>query len=278
MANIAINKAQIDWLTVTSFEMDLGWPLLESIYDELESSKQTLDAKRMQYLGKASHFENGDLFIGQAEQNGRFHLMLQCSGDVSEIVYEKLRYGLSEGWLRCRRIDLQITILQPEDWSQWRFFNRVKRSGRIPGWHESHAQDGTELATVYVGSRKSNKLLRVYQKWAESLLLLRYEVEYKGRKAESIGKELARGNFEREQMLMFHVQQLGDNQLSAYIEPKLAGVIDPAEPKAVQTEGNTIKWLKESVYPAFVRVINDHSAGGDVAELFIDALRRSGYT
>lgn len=66
--------------------------------------------------------------LWERRAEGVTHYMMQISGElcnVSELLIP-IAVGVREGWLRCRRIDLQMTCIEPASWNQWGFFNRQK--------------------------------------------------------------------------------------------------------------------------------------------------------
>lgn len=275
MKNIFVDCFMIDWLTLTSFE--------ESAYvlhtDLIEASREWItkthkQVKRMQYLGQSFDMVDGSLFTGYGSQKGKQHSMVQISGQASDRLFNIAKKGILEHWATCTRIDLQMTIEKPDSWSNWRLFNRQKASGRTVGWFESKGSQGQELSTVYVGSRNSQILVRVYIKEADiESDLLRFEVEYKRDKARSLGLAIARNRDVGEMQLKHDVQRLADEKLSLAFEPKFN--LGAMNVRSVRRESKTEAWLIKLVLPAFVRVINDHATDNKVKEIFRKAIEES---
>ena len=272
---ITLDQPGIDWLTITSFE-----PLVYDVQNLLmtiaaeNGCKVSEGHKTMQYLGRTGVCQLGSIFCGSAEQRGVNHYMMQISGElcnVSELLIP-IAAGVREGWLRCRRIDLQMTCIEPASWNQWGFFNRQKLIKKTVGWVESSTSDGERLATVYLGSRLSGKFLRVYEKWIGKTRLLRCEYELKGNTAQSFCKMIFDGTSTSSALLKLLIQLTDDKELSAIYLPALEYVKVSDKPKILQNEPKTEKWLRETVFPSFHNYISSHQSNPEVMKLFKDAI------
>jgi hypothetical protein len=271
---ITLDQTGIDWLTITSFE-----PLVYDVQNKLKSIAEgnggkRLTVKTMQYIGETVTNELGSVFCGCAEQKGAMHYMIQISGELCNDtdMLIPIGQGIREGWLQCRRIDLQITTIEPKAWQQWALFNRQKLIKRTVGWVESTNKDGETLATVYVGSRLSGKFLRVYEKWIAKTRLLRCEYELKGNTAGAFSRMLFDGSATPSALLKLLIQQTDDKEISLLFLPLLEYVKTAAKPKILQNEPKTEKWLRETVFPAFQNYIADHKANPEILELFKSAI------
>lgn len=272
--SVELDKPLIDWLTITSFEpnvYDMQKKMLAFMV-QLGASI-TEGAKVLQYIGIMSTNELGSLYVGSAEQKGAVHFLIQISGELcnDRDLLIPIGQGIREGWLQCRRIDLQMTTIELLDWQQWAFFNRQKRSKRTVGWVES-SPDGETLATVYVGSRSSGKFLRVYEKMIAKTRLLRAEYELKGNTASSFSKMLFDGTSTTARLYKLLMQQTDDKELSLIYLPLLEYVETATKPKILSNEPKAEKWLRETVLPTFTRFINDHQSNPEVLRLFKEAI------
>lgn len=260
-----------DWLTLTSYEplFYRHWlPYLMQQDDRPEESKV------MQYQGHVHSIPGGTAFLGAAIQKGADHYMLRLSGHAAELNKDWALSQHRQGYIRCTRCDLQITVPMPSDWSQWALLTRLKEKGRTTGWIESSVR-GRGSQTVYVGSRTSDRFIRVYVKPAGKSDLLRLEVEYKGDRSNTVIREIARGKGTVTQFLLHELQTtLRDDALSLLYEPSLSG----AKPLNVRLKVATSlekqeRWLLSQVLPAFTRHVNDHSSNGRVLAAFYAACK-----
>lgn len=272
---ITLWTSQVDYLTLTSYDHpDFHKQVLKwAEFEDLFSSKAE-KITRMQYSGDNIETDSGSVFYGAGIQGGRGHSLLQISGELSDTAYGGF-IGLSKmGACKATRIDLQLTVEQPVGWGQWELFNRCKRQGFTVGWAESKTREGVELATVYIGSRKSERVVRVYQKLTNGGgLLLRFEVEYKGRKARSVLNSMK--DHTKSQLLRAEIERINDNGLLSTFLPPLHGIKPHDAKNEAKAESKTNKWLLTQVLPTFERVINSHD-GGEVAQEFLRTLINAG--
>jgi len=278
---ITLNHALCDWITISGMESRELWEKWDNFIEgatrdgELEIGVE--DERRLQYRGQRYDGRNGSAWAGMADIAGYSWLLFQISGELAN---EALRYLLPATTLprtRITRLDLQITIEEPEEWEQIRFFNRMKRAAKRPGYIESKGARTRTLATVYVGQRSSQRIARIYEKeTAGGAKLLRFEGEYKGDKAAAVADALAKHT--PAEMILSHIQSLHDEKLSLVFESPLSGIVPHNARPTVRAESKTEAWLTTQVMAAFRRVINTHSGGGRwVAESFMEALRDAGY-
>ena len=276
---ITLDQTGIDWLTVTSFE-----PLVNEVQEKLKSLVEEMGGKRitvktMQYIGETVTNPLGSIFCGVAEQKGAIHYMIQISGELcnDNDLLRPIASGIREGWLQCRRVDLQITVIEPKTWIQWGFFNRQKLIKRTVGWVESTNKDGENMATVYVGSRLSGKFLRVYEKWIAKTRLIRCEYELKGNTAAAFSRMIFDGSATPSALLKLLIQQTNDTELSLLFLPPLEYVKTAVKPKILTNEPKTEKWLRETVFPSFQNYISNHAANPEILELFKGAINAVEY-
>lgn len=267
MQTITLDRALIDYLTLTSFDelaFEAAGKVANMLIEKPYNGKRKEGQQQLQYLGYSVDTAMGTFYYGEGIQGGRKHYIIRVSGELcnEDVITLPIGQGVNEGWLRCRRIDLQITTEQPSGWVQWALFNRRKKNGRAVGWAQSNDKEGHELATVYIGQRTSARFARVYQKYS-GCYLLRCEHEIKAEMAEAYAKAIFRGKETPATMLKVLIETTGDRELTAVYAAQLSG-IGRGSVKAVYQEAKTAKWLRETVLPTFRRFINDHSQ--DAAE------------
>lgn len=258
-----------DYMTLTAYDETLkSWA-----GQYCQNSRQSSDMRVRMYEGKQHSLDDGSIFIGEGFQDGKAHYIVQVSGEAANRL---LYYGLKltqHGIARVKRLDLQVTVPYPDKWSQFKFLIDMHEKGRMVQWRESKDVEG-RAQTVYVGNRTSERFTRLYVKFSHGgERLLRLEVEYKGNRAEAMGRSILAGRRPKE-YLAHELQTTFDHDgLTAVF----AGSLDGAAPhtERVRVTSSTQKteaWLLNQVLPALVKVLNAHDHDPRVAWAFIDTL------
>ena len=141
-------------------------------------------------------------FVGQRCE-GLFYgwrgdlLMVICSGEIAA-VHSSFFLGLAGN---VSRLDLAVTLRDDDidrDWTQIAF-TQCSFDGRVDsGLLKTHRIQGTpDGATLYIGSRSSDRYIRIYDKTAESKGVYperswRWEIEYKKPRAGMVAARLLR--------------------------------------------------------------------------------------
>jgi len=278
VTSYVLDYPQIDWLTLTSYE-PLAYETQLVMMAKVKqyygrAVKEHNGTKRLQYLGIAYDTPDGTLFRGTGEQRGTDHFMVQISGELcnNTDLLIPIAAGIREGWLKCRRIDLQATILEPENHNQWALFNRGKLLKKRMGWVESVDRNGNSLATVYDGNRVNEKFLRVYEKIANGTRLLRAEYEIKGNTAQSVANMIFRDGNTVAQIFKHLIQKTDDKEISLLYLPMLETITAVSKIKRIAADKNTERWLRETIYPAFLQYVNEQSSDEDLIYLFQQAI------
>lgn len=267
---LILDVSLVDWVTLTSFEPEF----FRYWYGRFRGNgKDKGDKKILQYEGNLFDLEGGTGFIGRAIQNGRENFMLRLSGYAAEDNKNPCIIQKQSGIARCTRIDLQITTEVTDKWSQFDLLKRLKSSGKMTGYIESKVK-GLGYETVYIGSRQSERFLRVYIKQGENPRLLRFEVEYKGNRSDAVLRGMGDGQLAGN-YLMHEVQStVRDKGITMIFEPLLSGSRGYSPRllahNSLEKQEN---WLISQVLPSFTRHINDHNSSGRVELAFMSALR-----
>lgn len=260
MSSIILYKVAIDWLTLTSYRDELyqaGEILMESVGNEWTESHL------MQYSGKKMDMVGGHIFVGTGLQKMSRHHMIRISGEAAHNATPYLAGKFQPYQDRISRIDAQITIDEPEKWSQWDLCCRLRSAGYNVGWIASRDKEtGYELATVYIGNRAASpRYVRIYQKLTdEGKKVLRLEVEIKRKRAREHGKNLAeygRGDVSKLRDELAHVSQ-SDPKLHLAYSSALEGWKKPIRVGAQET--NTGGWIIGQCLPAIGKYLNSHSS------------------
>jgi hypothetical protein len=162
--NITLNTMKLDYLTCTSQDSELAL-----------SEWTTHRARILQYVGY-SHSDN-KIFEGFALQKGDLNRLCRLTSSRANELWSTL-IGM-----RATRLDIALDVLTKgtlgEDLQCWSLVS--KRASTFIGTHERGAAKGF---TLYVGSRRSERFLRIYDKSSEANLetpnVVRFELELKG--------------------------------------------------------------------------------------------------
>lgn len=271
---IELHHAAIDWLTLTSFDVEVWRYWAKKC--EASRPKHSQEQAIRNYTGKMSWFNGGSCFVGQGEQKGQAHYLVDISGSLSnewrhDAFNQRKEYAVS-----CRRIDLQVTVPEPKEWSQIALLNRMQRGKRITGWATSRDAKAGALETVYIGSWNSDRLATVYVKLtAGNERLLRFEVRYKRDRANALIRQLADGELP-DNFLVYELQTtLNDKKLRIEFEPSLTvGAPIAAKVRLKDRSDKTAEWLIDKVLPTFIRIIADHDHDGEVLTTYQDAIQK----
>lgn len=170
---------------------------------------------------------------------------------------EMLNWGLKEGG-KTTRIDLAIDVFDQDiDIVALAGTPRIKEApGSARKWKFFKGDDGG--CTAYIGSRKSDKFLRIYDKAIESgqrgRPWTRFELEIKGDTAKVVAVEFA---------------ALQEGEHAAYIKGIMKAMFNPDDPFYQQlmnapavlvktdkdTDDNTLEWLMNSVAKTLAKTI-----------------------
>lgn len=270
--SLMLDVVILDWLTVTSYEQTF-YDYWNKRLSELENVV-AVDKRALQYAGTTYQLDAGTAFLGTAFQKGRYHYMLRLSGYAAEQFKGAVYSQRKMAYVNITRMDIQATTEITEQWSQWELLCRVKGRGRTTGWVESSInKKGFE--TVYIGSRSSARMTRVYVKRFAGRRFLRFETEYKGQRADVQFRMMAQGKAQASQYLLYEVQNtVADKPLETLFTSSFDGVKKRREiVKVTSSIERREQWLLTQVLPAFTQAINDHEASGDVLTEFGEAIQ-----
>lgn len=271
---ITINKVQYDYFTLTSYDDDL-YERFAKIANESEDIRE---AKVQQYQGHKSYFDNGSIFVGTGLQGPALHNLVRLEGPIAEDCKIDVKHSIRDDNARLTRVDIQVTILQPDNYAkdgQWRLFNRINRNEHTPGWAESADPVHGKLITVYRGSRSSDRFARVYQKPVRAdRPALRLEFQLNRRRAEPFGLAWVAGRVDSRTAFKALLEWFDDEEIRHMFEMAVDG-FHPLLPKTLRRETKTERWLLTQVLTAFTRYINMHDDDGRVSREFEQAIREA---
>lgn len=281
--HLSISEVLIDWFTVTAWEDGAtnSWAWWHKVATDHGLAKEEAGIGFMQYEGNYWIGGDGSFFLGTGIQKNYVHNMVRASGALSNRMFDRAAgVPVKYGWGKCTRLDIQITLPQPEEWTQWSLADRLQRSGKNVGYIDSSSgKNGRKLATVYVGSRQSSRVTRIYQKeaGAHSDMYLRFETEFKGHRANIMCKSIADNRVEMGNYLLHEVQQMNDDKLTDLFGTALA-TYDASSVKVrkVKASDATENWLMTKCLPSLDKWINDHDNDDEVFLAFGKVLSDKG--
>lgn len=268
-----VNHPAADWLTLTTWNYREWRNLYEYIGAKI-AHHAIKTASKLQYSGARWLTDCGSFFYGIGTQMGHNHCIIEVSGGLSQLVIDALLMweGFNpENW-RCTRIDVQVTR-RIENWDSKALFDSAKEAGLTVGWASSRSNEHGELATVYIGSQKSGRFARVYQKVVDEQVLIRGEIVFRtGGGSDTL--------FHR--IMGFEPNYTLANAYSGAISAINQRALEPLEanarpelPRVIRYESKTVKWLLDVVLPVFKRVVSQHDgAASVVAMAFADCIRQ----
>lgn len=254
------NRPAIDWLTLTTFNTKNARMMDALLGEMIGFDADVVACKNLQYEG----VKGDGFFVGTGTQNGKDHFMFRFSGELSDkVMFNKLRPSLD-----CSRIDLQLTIPLPDFADTVAVFTDAERvisaieRERTIGKRKVNCITGSDgLCTLYVGSRSSEKIYRIYTKEVDGSLWLRFEVEYKGknRMAGKALRKITKDPTEATRLIAGELGTIPDHELLRELKAHIASVRGDIMPytKRVEDDQVTLKWLARQVMPAFKRVIGN---------------------
>lgn len=270
-----VNKAQFDWLTVTSFDDKCGGAMYTW---HMGVSANQKDSKRLQYQGTTAADRYGSSFFGEGHQRGRRHYMMQVSGSLAESAWTAVQAFTLGGMARVTRLDLQITVeYDRQDHSQEQLAADLRHESpnRSVSYIESRSgPQGTKLATVYYGSRTSERYCRIYEKLGMGdEVLLRFEMEFKGKVAKAVRNALLQGTSPKAVLFGEY-----DRMPQVYGLARTFGKVLQTKPyytRVVREPGGTEVWLKGKVATSLDRYLNSHEEDSQaMAEHFLKVIEQ----
>lgn len=265
---LTLYQPLIDWVTLTSFH-EWFYPYWSALID---SQGKTRDMRRIGYAGRGLDTGNGSIFVGQGTQKGKDHYIMQMGGENSHDTLYKVAESYERHMCRVTVFDLQVTVPEPEGWSQFELLKRMEEAGKLTGKAESRDKDAGRLETIYIGSWQSDRMIRVYVKLtAGNERLLRFEAHFKGLRADAAARSVMFNKVTPRQILLAEVQRLGTAHLPQF-ESCLSGVV-PHHVKVKQksSRAKTEGWIRQTVIPALARYANAKDA--DIT--LLDTIRKA---
>lgn len=268
-------RTSVDWLSITykweSFKIQNGQNLNEAV------SKHVVEFLSMPYEGQ---WQSTTPLQGYAKAivnkiGVRVNFSLPGSPNGVHVVYsgrtlQTFHWGdlLMDCYVldgQVTRIDIALDVMDsPIDILE--LYRHMKEGWCITQSKKYSYIEGNTGQTLYVGSRQSERMLRVYDKAAEQGTTgqwVRFELEVKGAKARQIAHYVSIEGAEAIPALIADFATFIDYQWPDG-NPFKAEAINLPSIKGKETD--TAKWLETGVLPSFKRVVPDNAR---VAALFV---------
>lgn len=267
-----INEPRCDYIRLTTYDKPTYLLLVEQI-KQLFTLEEPRESRFLQYAGdRYAH-----AFHGQGEQNGYAHWLVEVTGEAAQSALLAFIGVTRVETVKCRRIDLQVTVPLPDDWSIRHHVDMLREQSwpwrkRKVEFYENEGPGGT----IYIGSRTSDKFARIYVKFTASdewPLCLRYETENKREVADLIYKSLLVGAANETQLLRGEWERLPVLETAAWLAIERTMPVDGMPvliPKDLPDDNKTIRWLVHKVTPAILRMLNSHEHGYRTYEWLLD--------
>jgi hypothetical protein len=245
-----IKSAGIDWLTLTSVSRETKLRM-RGVFETIAQGDcalgyKTVDAGGHGYVGKRVRHAT-------LQHNGERDL-LSVSGERARNTIMMCREGDS-----ASRLDIQITFkLEGETADEYlrRAERQAENAPNIRGVRPeiNHYASNGKYQTVYIGSRKSDVVLRLYDKFAESgeeryRDCVRYEVQYRNKPSKALWAHVARTGAGTMYLLQHLLGLLNRRGISTnHIELERQDIVRPKQEPL--KEERTLGWWASQVAPS----------------------------
>jgi hypothetical protein len=253
---MSVQRAYIDYLRLASW--DDSQALL--VTGELRRSiPKWRNGFWLQYKG----WYGDTSFYGVGEQNMKRHYVFRTAGNSSSVLF-----GLADRFseLYCTRIDVQVTIKTPHGYNPFSVYGIQK--DLTPG--KVTIIESPTGSTIYIGSRTSDKFLRLYEKHYEDGEYLRLEFEFKGKLAKAIYETMRATNAGPTSVFQNYLPKFGlADYIMAWFDTGSDAELLRLEMEHSEDIHKKMSWLA-SLSNTVVKMGNDHETGDFVLGLLND--------
>jgi hypothetical protein len=266
----SITDVSIDWFTAT---------FTEGLKQNFAKAKCEHVMKDAEDSGLERSYTNRLGFVGDRIDEFFYglrgdHLMVIGSGATAD-TQAPFFLGLAD---KVTRLDLAATLLDSDtrrDWSAIAF-NQCQRDGRISSGHmKVHRIEGhPDGRTLYIGSRSSDRFVRIYDKTAESKgayppRTWRWEIEYKAPRSGGVAARLRADAWTTASKLDVLRSGLGNLRLNLPCAGVSSGWL-PRRPHLDTTDETRLKYASRVIGPFLTNLLRNVGE-----ERVTDALARS---
>jgi len=262
---------KIDWLSMTKKVTNAGKPTLSDLSDLIQMTREF--AMDLGIFNEDHEIEPSNRFYDIKMSFPRIHISISASFDIerqgflvvatgksfdnNDIAVLWLRQAIDSGW-KPTRIDLALDLFDSgitvEDVMLSYELEHAMNRQRKTQYIRSSRGD-----TFYIGSRQSEKMMRVYDKAGEQALSadwVRYELELKGDAAIQVVPHIL-AEFKRTAMLHVAMLSLPNSNIGVLLENFAQG--EPIELRSTpSTKDGHEKWLLGVVANALAKTKVDN--------------------
>lgn len=269
----------VDWISAT-FTKEGGWSFLNAVWLDKHTNPIAVGAAKGYKEGY--RFESGLTYSTHPDREDMgVHVVMSGSCLrwywAQGVDWHRIMELIGVHGGRTSRVDLAIDVLNAgltcDDLCEQKL-RRYKGRGRTPKFTTVRGGDGSW--TVYVGSRTSEKFLRIYDKAKEQGDYdgdyVRIELETKGECGHAVGWNFAKASVDDcVGMARALAKGVADFDLAAWDFALRGDVVGMAIPKS--KERDTVGWLVKVCAPALAKQMA-LKPSQNVLDEFLDALRR----
>lgn len=257
--------ANIDWITVTTREDSIGHEWQEIYQHQRQKAEVQMlltSEKRWKIMSYEGNGYPGSIRVGFSEKLGWIVIASSSSADIwKKLVGSKAR---------VTRIDLAVTqslLIEIEEVPR-RYYEALSEND-IAIRNYSLIQNKKKGQTLYVGSRRSEKFGRLYDKGAESGQALpgfryRWEVEYKKPSSDELARALSAVKEREAETITAMVFEFFDQRGVPPLFPKSGHVVSLSTQARVTSLDRKLNWIRSQVRPSIGEII----MAGRTRELF----------
>ena len=270
MAEFIAYRAAVDYLTVTFWDSQV-WSSCVTLLGGVADEDKCVPARMMMYTGHRCTWNDGSIFWGEGVHSDRKHFIIQVSGAASDRAALALKSVKGSYW-NITRIDLQITLDLPEWYKSRSLVDTLRKAEWKSKPRKVTLIDGNGDDTVYIGSRTSDRYIRIYVKEKD---FLRFEVELKGDYAKAAWERYKAGGYLTVAgMLVTEMVKLPKHPIVDVFAAQLkqANAVEIMGAKPVKTPSKTFRWFVTQVAPAIERLLNDHDTGAITRDVLLSLL------
>lgn len=257
---IITDSVAADWLTLTSYDAKTA-RRIEMQLLQIGGTDGSKKASRLQYKGWAAE----GVFFGTAKQGELGHYMCVASATAANELLQRMQaLGIESGY-SCTRIDLQytkkrenhITSLSICGEELRRYIAQEVKNSSIRPQIKVISSDKRCDETVYIGSRESERFVRIYDKMIDNEEYVRFETEYKGKYANEVMKKCIASDKQAAQILASEVLKYVS---ASSVTRWLAYSVQSSSSEAIvvhrdmSSDIKKLRWLEDSIIPIMLKL------------------------
>lgn len=265
-----IKYVGVDWLTMTSQTDSVGLHWYE-LYNRYKKEHLAQELRELPFHnGYYGGVRIGSLKWGFSERLGYILIM---SGSDANSLYDKIRPGP----MRVTRLDLcvDIALIKPAALAQENYNLWELRGKKIPQYRLYKGRAGGD--TLYVGSRQSPQMGRLYDKGVETGLtepgkFWRFEVEYKKPLSGQVYEKIApRLPTDRANAIKATVGTWYDMRgVVSPVDIIKEDAIEVTVEKRITTRDRKLAWLRTQVAPSVAQLVSAGLGKEVLSSLLLD--------